>query len=129
MRPGGSLPPSKPPPGPAPPRRSVCAPAWCAVFVSQTAHERKNPMQIRNPFGITGTLDIHAFYKIGGSSQKFGLDSSGNATSTASVKWDSFNALEMFFVVEYMLFKPSGADLGGSKGKFGFSARWLASFT
>jgi hypothetical protein len=34
---GGALPPSKPPTGPAPPRRSVCAPGRCFFTVARTA--------------------------------------------------------------------------------------------
>jgi tetratricopeptide (TPR) repeat protein len=41
-RPVGSLPPSKPPAGPAPPRRSVCAPGRCPAILSQTNLEREN---------------------------------------------------------------------------------------
>src|ERR1051326_8916228 len=38
MRPVGSLPPSKPPTGPAPPRRSVCAPAAMSPRKGRTNH-------------------------------------------------------------------------------------------
>src|SRR5260221_10439136 len=36
MTAGAVLPPSKPRAGPVPPRRSVCAPAWAALILSQT---------------------------------------------------------------------------------------------
>src|SRR5262249_45971184 len=48
-RPVGSLPPSKPPTGPAPPRRSVCAPAWAVVILSQTTFAKETTNVIQPP--------------------------------------------------------------------------------
>src|SRR5689334_10122058 len=50
MRPEGFLPPSKPPAGPAPPRRPVCAPrALSSVVPQQTAFDDKdNHMTLRS---------------------------------------------------------------------------------
>src|SRR5215470_6750699 len=49
-RPVGSLPPSKPLTGPAPPRRSVCAPRGAAVILSQTNIAKETTMLFHGLF-------------------------------------------------------------------------------
>ena len=89
-------------------------------------------MTIKNPFDLKGELDIAASYQgpPPPTTLPFPIDSSGNSTITKEFPWNSFKYIMIFFEVEYRLMTDTiirFPKVGG--GKFGFSARWLASFT